>query len=62
MLNNAPLCGGRINIVFGEADPPRSYRVHAKGVVAVLVLKHRTSYTRRSPRRTPLQRQYWSGM
>src|ERR1700693_25410 len=33
-----------------------------KAVVAVLVLKHRTKYTRRSPRRTPLQRQYSSDM
>src|SRR4029077_17502769 len=24
MRNKAPLCGGRINIVFGEADPPHS--------------------------------------
>jgi hypothetical protein len=23
MSNNAPLRGGRINIVFGEADPPK---------------------------------------
>src|SRR5260370_32682561 len=23
MLNNAPLCGGGVNIVFGEADPPK---------------------------------------